>query len=251
MWTKTLAAGLVATLAVAAAPIGASAGAAEVSTLSETQLKESSLRIRDVPDSLFQIKKKRDFHYAEGRDAVAPDLCVKSDGSTRYGKRPRSYASSQIGLADEMSEFTFTETNSDIYQYRNTKQAARAYAGIKRISKKCLGKIKYSFDEGGASGSILIKGVKRDQDVFNGVAGFSLAFDLDAKIDITNIIDASFLADQYAEYYLSGKSIVRVEYADVSVHNKNAITSAIRDYVKDASLTVADRVWERATAGLG
>lgn len=253
MWRRSAAVGVIVALGVTGVQLNGSADTAtwDMKTLSKQELKKSGLRIGDVPSNLYDKKPKRDLFYAKGAKASAPDLCVKGDGETRYGKQPKSYAKSLIGLEEKLENLTFTETNSDIYQYKNTKKAYKAYKGIQRIAKKCVSKVKYKFDEDGASGTILIKGTTSKQSSFNGVRGFSLAFDLDLNIDVSTTLDLSFLADQYAVYHLSGKSIVRVEYADVSAANENAVTPAIRSYVKETSETVAARTWRRATAGLG
>ncbi|MCH9816347.1 MAG: hypothetical protein K0U64_07830 [Actinomycetia bacterium] len=237
--------GLTAGLALAGAPANASH---HLDPLSKQEMKKAGLRVSDVPDS-FGSDLKRDFTYTKGKKAAKPDLCLKGNGDTRYGKKPWRAAENLVGLAEDLDNFTFTETNSNLYQYRNSKKALRAFRDLRKKANKCVGTEKAKFNADGVKGKIDISAKKKKAARIGDVNGFGLELDLSLSIDIEKAgLDLSLIADQYAIYHLSGATIVRVEYADVSGEDLNAVTKTVKKYVKATARAVTYRTWTAATS---
>ncbi|MDA9913194.1 hypothetical protein N9D66_01925 [Candidatus Nanopelagicales bacterium] len=235
--------GISAGLALAGAPASASH---HLDPLSKKEMKRAGLKVSDIPAS-YGTDLKRDFTYSKGKKAAKPDLCLKGNGDPREGKKPWRSSTNLVGLAEDLDNFTFTETNSNLYQYRNSKKALHAFRDLRKQAKKCVGTEKAKFDADGVKGEIDISAKKKKAARIGDVNGFGLELDLSLSIDVADVVDLSLIADQYAIYHLSGATIVRVEYADVSGEDLNAVTKTVKRYVKDTARTVTYRTWTAAT----
>lgn len=229
------------------------ASAVYVHPLTKKEMIRSGVRVSDVPTSLRDQRPKRQNSFQRGKRALAPDLCLKTNGKTRYGKKPKRSSESQITLLDDADELRFKETNSNLYAYRNTKQAFRAFRHLRRQAKRCTLRQKVVINKDGQRIVIRVKGRYRPSSTIGGVRGFALGFDLTMTDDSAAKLGVGptglrLAADQYSAYHLSGATIVRVEYAKVAINgSQRGVSKQARRYVRKTSRKVTSRVWRAST----
>ena len=244
--TRSVFIGAVLAAGVAATTLTASALPVGIKPLDEAQMRAVSLKISDIPSDLL-IKGQtpaRVIDYVAGKRAPAPDLCITKKGDTVYGKKPRQWMESNITLKEDLGNFSFVATNSDIYQYANAKRALKAYDELRTMAMECSQTTRAKVKDDGAKVKVKVKGKFKNAASIGGVRGFALSFDLNLGVDVPDKIDLALLADQYSVYHLSGTSIVRVEYAQVDGDKVKKIGKPKRQYTKSASRTVTYRVWD-------
>lgn len=235
-----------------AAALGASlllagpAQAANFRPLPEASLANSSLTLADLPrwmtrngaPTLTQT-------YERGRRPSQADLCINANGDSVLGPRPRQYMGSMaITRVDEVN-LGGTEVNSDIYQYANRKAAIRAWKKLNARAKTCAGLIDIDINEGDTAVRLTVQTDVTPLPVLFGRPGLAFTQDVSLEI-IEGELDIAVLGDQYANYYLAGPAIIRVEIANINGASPGRISRIHRKFIENVSLVVAQRIQLRS-----
>jgi hypothetical protein len=240
-WIAGLAAVALAVPVVIASP--AQAGAYR--PLNERSLANSSLSAADIPRWMRHgIAPRVERFFAEGRNASRPQLCLQEDNSYVVGVRPRqSMVSTAITREDEASG-RGTLIESAIFQYRTRSDAERAWADLNARARTCP-----TFAQEGveviAGGRVEVNTrVGALRNVF-GTPGLEVVIDYTADIRFGDI-NWLMIADQHANYYLAGTSIVRVTYANV-MGQSLGVGRVTQGFVQTMAIVLAQRVESRSS----
>jgi hypothetical protein len=216
-------------------------------TLPERTLANSSMNASDVPRWMTRgMMPVAEQAFIKGARAPRPDLCLDSDGNGISGKQPRQYMESKVTLRQNLDAFSFTEVNSNIYQYRTRAAAVRAWAHLRAAVQRCAGKIEVDVEAEDASVTATITTkVLTTQNLF-GTPGIALIQDVELDVEAADLeIDIS--GDQYGNYRLAGAAIIRVEYAKVNGPMTGFIGRVNRKFVDTMATVVAQRIERRST----
>jgi hypothetical protein len=239
--------GLAAALALSVVVANPAQANSTYRTLPERTLANSSMNASDVPRWMTRgMMPVAEQTFIKGAAAQRPDLCLDSDGNGIQGKQPRQYMESKVTLRQNLDAFSFTEVNSNIYQYRTRAAAVRAWANLRAAVQRCAGKIEVDVETEDASVTATITTkVLTTQSLF-GTPGIALIQDVELDVEAADLeIDIS--GDQYGNYRLAGAAIIRVEYAKVNGPMTGFIGRVNRKFVDTMATVVAQRIERRST----
>lgn len=183
--------------------------------------------------------------YVAGAQAPAPDLCLDSQGEAIEGPKSRQSMVSMANTRQNLDDFSFTEVNSNIYQYRDRAAAVRAWHRMQATAAHCAGLIEIDDVQEGASVRATVRTEVSTTTPQFGYHGFALLQDVSIDIDAGEI-QLDILGDQYASYRLAGTAILRVEIAVINGNRPGTIGAISRAYVDTMARVVGLRV-ERAS----
>jgi hypothetical protein len=213
--------------------------------LSERTLANSALSAADIPRWMRHGSAPRDERFfAEGRKAFRPDLCPQEDGDYVVGVRPRqSMVSTAITREDEASG-RGTMIESAIFQYRTRSDAERAWADLNARARTCPSFVQEGTSDIGGGRVEVNTRVGALRNVF-GTPGLEVVIDYTADIRFGDI-NWLMIADQHANYYLAGTSIVRVTYANL-MGQSLGVGRVTQGFVQTMAIVVAQRVESRSS----
>jgi hypothetical protein len=217
-------------------------------TLPERTLANSSMTASDVPRWMTRgVSAVAEQSFVKGAKAPRPDLCLDAEGNGIEGKQPRQYMESKVTLRQNLDAFSFTEVNSNIYQYRNRAAAVRAWANLQAAVQRCAGEIDVDVETDDATViATIITKVLRTQNLF-GTPGIALIQDIELDVEAADL-EIGIKGDQYGSYRLAGAAIVRVEYAKVNGPMSGFIGRVNRKFVDTMATVIAQRVERRSTS---
>jgi len=224
--------------------IAAPAQAGAYRPVGERTLANSSMSAADIPRWMRHGGAPRvERFFAEGRNAARPDLCPQEDGHV-VGMRPQqSMASTAITREDEASS-RGTLMYSVIFQYRSRSDAERAWADLNVRARTCPS---YVQEEASAVGRGRVEVNTRVGTLRNvfGTPGLEVVTDYTADITLLDV-NWLMIADQHANYYLAGTSIVGVRYANV-MGQSLGVGRVTQGFVQTMAIVLAQRVESRSS----
>jgi hypothetical protein len=243
-WIAGLAAAALAVPVVIASP--AQAGAYR--PVGERTLANSSMSAADIPRWMRHGGAPRvERVFNEGRKAARPDLCPQEIGDYVVGMRPQqSMASTAITREDEASG-RGTAIESVIFQYRTRSDAERAWADLNARARTCPSYVQEEASDFSRGRVEVNTRVGTLRSVF-GTPGLEVVTDYTADITFeVNDVDVNWLlvADQHANYYLAGTSIVGVRYANV-MGQSFGVGRVTQGFVQTMAIVLAQRVESRS-----
>jgi len=212
----------------------------------ERTLANSSLSAKDIPRWMRHGNDPQpDQTFLRGRNAAAPDLCLDDNGDDVTGKRPRQSMESMSTTRVNLDDFQFTEINSNIYQYRTRAAAERAWAHLNTVAQTCAGNIEIDISEDGTDAQIEVNTEVGHLPNLFGTPGLELSTDVTVAIEASDL-DLGIIGDQYANYYLAGTSIVRMEFANINGQSRG-VGRVVQGFVQSMAIVVAQRVERRSS----
>lgn len=213
--------------------------------VSERTLANSSMSAADIPRWMRHGSVPRvERSFGEGRNASRPDLCPDMSDAQVVGKRPQqSMASTAITRENEQTgQGTLME--SVIFQYRTRAEAERAWADLNARARTCPSFVSEDASDVGTGRLEVNTRVGTLRTVF-GTPGLEVLTDYTADI---RFLGEKWLmrADQYANYYLAGTSIVGVRYANV-MGQSIGLGRVTQGFVQTMAIVVAQRVESRSS----
>jgi hypothetical protein len=210
----------------------------------ERTLANSSMSAADIPRWMRHGSAPRDERFfAEGRKASRPDLCPQEDGDYVVGMRPQqSMVSTAITREDEASG-RGTLIASVIFQYRTRADAERAWADLNARARTCPSFVQEEASDIGSGRVEVNTRVGALRTVF-GTPGLEVLTDYTAEIKFLGE-DWLMRADQHANYYLAGTSIVGVRYANV-MGQSFGVGRVTQGFVQTMAIVLAQRVESRS-----
>lgn len=222
------------------------ANAANYRPVGERTLVNSSLKASDIPRWMRHGNDPQpEQTFLRGRNAVAPDLCLDENGDDVTGKRPRQSMQSMSTTRANIDDFQFTEINSNIYQYRTRAAAERAWRHLNTVAQGCAGNIEIDVSEDGTEAQVAVSTEVEHLPNLFGTPGLEVFNDVSVEIEASDF-DLGIIGDQYANYYLAGTSIVRVEFANINGQSRG-IGRVVRGFVQSMAIVVAQRVERRSS----
>jgi hypothetical protein len=225
--------------------IAAPAQAGAYRPVGERTLANSSVSAADIPRWMRHGGAPRvERFFAEGRNAARPVLCPQEDGVYVVGMRPQqSMASIAITREDEASG-RGTMIDSVIFQYRSRSDAERAWADLNVRARTCPS---YVQEEASAVGRGRVEVNTRVGTLRNvfGTPGLEVVTDYTADITLLDV-NWLMIADQHANYYLAGTSIVGVRYANV-MGQSLGVGRVTQGFVESMAIVLAQRVESRSS----
>ncbi len=212
----------------------------------ERTLANSSLSAKDIPRWMRHGNDPQpEQTFLRGRNAAAPDLCLDENGDDVTGKRPRQSMQSMSTTRVNLDDFQFTEINSNIYQYRTRAAAERAWAHLNRVAQTCAGDIEVDISEEDVDAQVAVNTQVDHLPNLFGTPGLEILTDVTVAIEAPDL-DLGIIGDQYANYYLAGTSIVRVEFANINGQSRG-VGRVVQGFVQSMSMVVAQRVERRSS----
>ena len=212
----------------------------------EATLANSSLSATDIPRWMRHGNDPQpDRTFLRGRNAASPDLCLDENGDDVVGRQPRQSMQSMSTTRVNIDDFQFTEINSNIYQYRTRAAAERAWAHLNALAATCAGNIEVDISEDGTEAQVAVNTQVAPLKRLFGTPGLELATDVTVNFEAQDF-DLGIIGDQYANYYLAGTSIIRVEFANIN-GDFRGIGRVSRGFVETMAIVVAQRVERRSS----
>jgi hypothetical protein len=225
--------------------IAAPAQAGAYRPVGERTLANSSMSAADIPRWMRHGGAPRvERFFAEGRNAARPDLCPQEDGGHVVGMRPQqSMASTAITREDETSS-RGTLVYSVIFQYRSRSDAERAWADLNVRARTCPSYVQEEASDVGRGRVEVNTRVGTLRNVF-GTPGLEVVTDYTANITLLDV-NWLMIADQHANFYLAGTSIVGVRYANV-MGQSLGVGRVTQGFVQTMAIVLAQRVESRSS----
>jgi hypothetical protein len=213
--------------------------------LDERSLANSSMSAADIPRWMRHgIAPRVERVFAEGRNALRPQLCVQEDNSYVEGMRPQQSMVSSVITRLDMEAGRGTVISSAIFQYRTRSDAERAWADLNARARTCPSFVQEE-ESDIAGGRVEVNTrVGALRNVF-GTPGLEVVIDYTADIRFGDI-NWLMIADQHANYYLAGTSIVRVTYANV-MGQSLGVGRVTQGFVQTMAIVLAQRVESRSS----
>jgi hypothetical protein len=211
----------------------------------ERTLANSSMSAADIPRWMRHGSTPRvERVFNEGRKAARPDLCPQEDGVYVVGMRPQqSMASTAITREDEASG-RGTLIESVIFQYRTRSDAERAWADLNARARTCPSYVQEESSDMGRGRVEVNTRVGTLRNVF-GTPGLEVVTDYTSDITFFDV-NWLMMADQHANYYLAGTSIVGVRYANV-MGQSLGVGRVTQGFVQTMAIVLAQRVESRSS----
>lgn len=213
----------------------------------ERTLANSSLSAKDIPRWMRHGNDPRpERTFRRGAAAASPDLCLDEKGNDVRGRQPRQSMQSMSTTRVNLDEFQFTEINSNIYQYRTRAAAVRAWNHLNALARgTCAGHIDVEAEVDGTTARAAVNTEVAELPRLFGTPGLELFIDVTVEVGARDL-EILIRGDQYANYYLAGTSIIRVEFANVNGQS-DGVGRVVRNYVKSMAMVVAQRVERRSS----
>lgn len=226
--------------------VASPAQAATYKPLGERALANASLGAADVPRWMARgTTPEAERTFAKKDAAIAPDLCLDANGDGIEGKKPRQYMESMVNTRVNLDDFQFIEVNSNIYQYRSRSAAESAWADLRAGAARCAGRVEADVEEEGNTVRAVITTEVSTTPALFGTQGLALFQDVDLAVNAADL-EITIIGDQYANYYLAGTSIIRVEFANIN-GDFRGIGRVSRGFVETMAIVVAQRVERRSS----
>ena len=230
---KIVSRALVMSAAMALAVPVVAAGSAQAGAyrpLSERTLENSSMSAADIPRWMRHGGAPEvERFFSHGRDAGGPLLCPGGKNPSDFisGKRAKELMNSRAILW-EAPPNQRGQLNSFIYQYRSRGDAESAWADLTAQASTCPSFIRDYASSSGPDQVTVSTRVSALPGLF-GTAGLEVW---------TNV---SFGWDTYANFYLAGTSIVKVQH-EVVRSGSSGMGRVSRGFVQSMAIVVAQRV---------
>ncbi len=143
--------------------------------LTESQMRQASMKLRDIPDS-FSNDPQRSTEYEQGADAARFEICIDDNASKVFGKPPVQDMDATVMLkdsSDSMDNFKQRATRSDIEGYSSTKAAQKSWKKLVKATDRCAKKVTENTDVEGQPATAKIKQKVADLPRVGGAPGFS------------------------------------------------------------------------------
>ena len=201
--------------------------------LDERSLANSSMSAADIPRWMRHGSAPRvERVFAEGRNALRPQLCVQEDNSYVEGMRPQQSMVSSVITRLDMEAGRGTVISSLIFQYRTRSDVKRAWADLNARARTCPTFVQEGVEVNTRTGTL--------RSVF-GTPGLEVVTDY--TVPIGDIVAS---ADVHANYYLAGTSIVQVRY-DNSNGQRLGVGRVTQGFVQAMAIVLAQRVESRSS----